>query len=72
MTWYTFPRCRHCGRRVEGLAVTKHGAGWMHTADRREKADDGHLAEPMSVGDMNQAHNRACVETQRRRKERAA
>lgn len=39
----TVVRCQHCREEVE--ACEGEFGVWMHTATRRERGDDGHLAE---------------------------
>lgn len=47
------PRCRHCAHPIHGVAESRHGAGWVHSANNRERGHDGHLAEPPTLADLN-------------------
>ena len=49
------PKCRTCGKPIVGLAVTKHGGGWVHERSNAERCAPPHrsLASPVTLEDMN-------------------
>ena len=48
-------RCRTCGKPIIGLAVTKHGGGWVHERTNTERCAPPHrsLASPVTLEDLN-------------------
>lgn len=49
------PKCRTCGKPVIGMAVTKHGGGWVHERSNAERCAPPHrsLAAPVTLEDLN-------------------
>lgn len=43
----TNPHCDVCGDEIEACEGVE--GEWMHTATKRERADDGHLATPFTI-----------------------
>ena len=49
------PKCRTCGKPIVGMAVTKHGGGWVHERSNAERCAPPHrsLASHVTLEDMN-------------------
>lgn len=43
------PHCRVCKQEIEAVLPVGVFGEWMHTETRRERAEDGHLAQPFTL-----------------------
>ena len=61
-------RCRCCGKPIIGLAVTKHGGGWVHERTNAERCAPPHrsLASPVTLEDLNAKTLRDAERSRRR------
>ena len=61
-------RCRCCGKPIIGMAVTKHGGGWVHERTNAERCAPPHLslASPVTLEDLNAKTLRDAARQRRR------
>ena len=61
-------RCRCCGKPIIGMAVTKHGGGWVHERSNAERCAPPHrsLASPVTLEDLNAKTLRDAERSRRR------